>query len=90
MFATIQIKKTLNFEELLENSWSGAVDVLKEVQQQHREDEAMQLIMEAFSDAPDETEVNDFIWFELPDEMNLYDEEEDDEEEDDEDVAGCK
>lgn len=72
MFATIQIKKTLNFEELLENSWSGAVDVLKEVQQQHREDEAIQLIVEAFINAPDETEVNDFIWFELADEMDLY------------------
>ena len=79
MFATIIVKKTLNFQELLENSWSGAVDVLKEVQKQHREDEAIQLIVEAFSGTPSEIEVNDFIRFELADVMNLYHEHDGDE-----------
>jgi hypothetical protein len=48
------------------------------VQKQHREDEAIQLIVEAFSGTPSEMEVNDFIWFELADVMNLYHENDDD------------
>ena len=37
-----------------------------------------------FGRIPSETEVNDFIWFELPDIMLLYDEDDEEEEEDDE------
>ena len=64
-----------NIRDILEESWSGAVDVLEEIIKQGREDEAMQIIEEAFfDDTPTDTQVNDFIWFELADIMNLYDE----------------
>ena len=33
---------------------------------------------------PSETEVNDFIWFKLPDIMHLYDEDDDENDDDDE------
>ena len=77
------IKKEYDFIDLLNNSWSGAVTVLNEIEKQEREDEAMQIIEEIFCDEiPTDTAVNDFIWFELADIMGLYneDEYEDDEE----------
>lgn len=67
-----------NIRDILEESWGGAVDVLEEIIKQGREDEAMQIIEESFQalsdDIPTDTQVNDFIWFELADVMNLYDE----------------
>ena len=70
---TLTVKKELNFLQLLENSWAGARDHLKEIKEQGREDEAMAHIAEVFEGTtPDETEVNDYIWFCLADEMDLY------------------
>ena len=73
--------------------WSGAKDVVLEIENQGREEEALAILEEFFDPElcgyiPSETEVNDFIWFDLADDMNLYDddeEDEDDEEEEDED-----
>lgn len=79
------IKREFDWNDLKENSWAGAVQVLEEVEKQGREDEAMSLIAEVFCDEiPDETQVNDYIcdylWVDLEDDMNLYgDEEEEDE-----------
>ncbi|WP_302817031.1 hypothetical protein [Selenomonas flueggei] len=74
------------FWQLLENSWSGARDVLNRVQEEGRTDEAMAIIAEYAEMAqestgapPEDVQVNDFIWFDLPDEMNLYGDVEDDE-----------
>ena len=78
------IKKYMEWNDIKENSWAGAVQVIAEIEKQGREDEAMNLIEEVFYDeVPDETAVNDLIWFDLADMMQLYDE--DDDEDDDED-----
>ena len=63
----MEVKKEIsNFWELKENSWSGALDTLKDIQNADKEDELMQLLEEVFADreTPTETEVNDFLWFE--------------------------
>ena len=61
--------------DILENSWDGAKYVLEEVIEQGRENEAMQIIDDAFLEStPTAGQLNDFIWFELADIMNLYDE----------------
>lgn len=59
---------------------------LDDVEKQGREYEVMEIIEEYFSEdrlgyIPSATELNDFIWFELPDIMHLYDNEDDGEEE---------
>ena len=72
------------FGEIAEMAWSGAFQVCQEIIMQDREEEAMALIEEIFFDSvPSATELNDFIWFELADMMDLYkeDDEEDTEEE---------
>ena len=72
------------------NVWDGAVHTLNEVAEQGREYEAMEIIEEYMSEdslgyIPSETEVNDFIWFNLPDIMHLYDEYDDEDDNNDED-----
>ena len=60
------IKRELStFEELKEDSWSGAIDTLNRIDELELEDEFMQILEEVFFDeTPTETELNDFIWFE--------------------------
>lgn len=69
-----------------ENAWGGAISTLNDVEVQDREEEAIEIIEEYMSEdvlgyIPSETEVNDFIWLNLPDIMYLYDEDDDEEEE---------
>ena len=61
----IEIKKEVNFDYLYENSWSGAVDTLQGIKKLELEDQFMDMLNVIFEDQPvDETNLNDFIWFE--------------------------
>ena len=53
-----------DFRTLKNNSWSGALDTLKDIEEADKEDELMYLLEEVvFTDTtPTETEVNDFLW----------------------------
>ena len=54
-----------DFRTLKNNSWSGALDTLKDIEEADKEDELMYLLEDIFSgEIPTETEVNDFLWFE--------------------------
>lgn len=77
------VKTEINdFNEVAKMAWSGANEVCQEIINQDREEEAMALIEEIFFDSvPSATELNDFIWFELADMMDLYKEDEEDTEE---------
>ena len=82
----MEIKRECGFNELQETCWSGAVDTLNTISKHDKEDEFMQYLEEVFSDdIPTETEVNDFIWFNLSDIMHLYDEDNEDDNDDDDD-----
>lgn len=59
----MEIKKDYNFNELKENSWSGAIDTLKTIEENEKEGELMELLGNVFENVPTETEVNDFLWF---------------------------
>ena len=77
------------WQELFRNSWAGALDTLREIEEKGREEEALYLLEEFFNPAvwgkiPSETDLNDYIWFDLADAMNLYGEEDEDEEDEDE------
>lgn len=67
------VEEMTSFEEVMNNAWSGAKIVCKEICMQHRTEEAME-ILEAYlgDDYVTATAVNDFVWFELADLMNLY------------------
>ena len=59
------VKIEMDYRTLKYNSWSGALDTLKDIEEADKEDELMYLLEEIFTDTiPTETEVNDFLWFE--------------------------
>ena len=60
-------KEITSFEELKENSWSGAIDTLDRIEELKLEDEFMQILEECFdyeNETPTDIDINDFIWFE--------------------------
>jgi len=60
----MEIRVDIDFEYLLENSWSGALDNLKMIDKYDLGEEFMSYLEEMFYDSePTDTEVNDFIWF---------------------------
>lgn len=67
------VKVEVDWSYIQSNSWSGARDVVREVEAQGRALEALYFIETYLGETlPTETELNDFIWFELADLMNLY------------------
>ena len=77
------VKTEINdFKAIEDMTWSGAVQVCQEIIRQEREAEAMCLIEEVFGEyIPTETQLNDFIRFELGDIMHLWDAEDEEEDE---------
>lgn len=57
------IKQDMDFNDLMENCWSGAIDTLKTIEENGKEDELMQLLEDAFDECPDITRINDYLWF---------------------------
>lgn len=62
------IKQDMDFNDLMNNCWSGAVDTLKTVEEHDKEDELMAHLEEIFEsyfdNVPTLTEINDYLWFE--------------------------
>ena len=57
------VKIEMDYRTLRYNSWSGALDTLKDIEEADKEDELMYLLEEIFNEEiPTETEVNDFLW----------------------------
>jgi hypothetical protein len=57
-------KEYNNFNEIMDMCWSGAIDTLKDIERNNRENEFMYLLEETFLETtPTDTEVNDWIWF---------------------------
>lgn len=81
-----------NIDDLIEKfePWAGAEDVVNEARRTGRENELFELIDETFGDTtPTRTEVNDFIWHDARDIMNLFEDDvasEPSEDSDDDDV----
>src|SRR5699024_1412091 len=57
------IKQDMDFNDLMENCWSGAIDTLKTDEEHDKEEELMQLLEDAFDECPDITRINDYLWF---------------------------
>lgn len=74
---TITIKKEMSFTDLFNNSWSGALDTLRTIVNNDKEEELMSLLYQVFEDNATETEINDYLWFEWEDIFKQLDIEED-------------
>ena len=86
------IKEIDSFNDLMENSWSGAIDTLQDIVNANLEEEFMENLENIYflGETPTDTELNDFIWFErdtiysdlgLNENGELEEEEEEEEEE---------
>lgn len=62
------IKQDMDFNNLMNNCWSGAVDTLRTIKENDKEIELMAHLEEIFEsyfdNVPTMTEVNDYLWFE--------------------------
>lgn len=84
------IKQDMDFNDLMENCWSGAVDTLKTIEEHGKEDELMAHLEEIFEsyfdNVPTMTEVNDYLRFEdevIFEALGIFETEEEEEEEED-------
>lgn len=61
------IKQDMDFNDLMNNCWSGAIDTLKTIEEYDKEDELiahLEDIFESYFDnVPTMTEINDYLWF---------------------------
>ena len=61
----MKIIREYDFNDLYKNSWSGAINTLDTIIKNDMENELMEHLDNIFNDqAPTETEVNDYLWFE--------------------------
>lgn len=61
MYITVITETEMNFMDLIQNCWSGAIDTLEYIKEHDKEEELLYLIEEL--DLHDMTEINDFLWF---------------------------
>ena len=80
---SITVKQEMNFEDLMNNCWSGAIDTLQVIEEEGKEEELMLLLDEIFLESiPTLTEVNDILWFEdemIYESLGIIEEEEEEE-----------
>lgn len=61
MYITVITETKMDFMDLLENCWSGAIDTLEYIKENDKEEDLLYLIEEL--DLHEMTEINDFLWF---------------------------
>lgn len=58
----LEVKQEMNFEDLKNNCWSGAINTLQRVEEEGKEEELM-LLLDEVTDNPSMTTINDILWF---------------------------
>ena len=75
------IKQEYDYNDLKENSWIGAVNTLRRIEEANKEEELMNFLEDIFyENIPSDTEVNDLLWFEpemIYESLGISDEDED-------------
>lgn len=62
MTMTITVKNEMSFNDLMTYCWSGAINTLKKIEEEGKEEELMMLLEEITSN-PSITDINDILWF---------------------------
>lgn len=62
------IKQEMDFNDLMNNCWGGAIDTLNTINEWNKENELIEHLKDVFGSyfdiVPTMTEVNDYLWFE--------------------------
>ena len=81
----LEVKQYMDFEDLKNNCWSGAINTLQRVEDEGKEEELMNHLEDIFYDnIPTMTELNDYLWFEdegIFESIGITEEDEEEEEE---------
>lgn len=75
-----KVLEVYDFNELYNTSWSGAVDTLKTIEENEKENEFLSLVndvLSCYDGGLDRTQLNDYIWFDREDIYNSLGIEED-------------
>lgn len=75
-----KVYEVYDFNELYNSSWGGAVDTLKTIEENEKEDDLLALINDVLSwydGGLDRTQLNDYLWFDRDDIYNSLGIEED-------------
>ena len=64
MYINVTTSNDMDFDDIYQNSWRGAVDTLNTISNEGKEDELMELLDELYPDGVDETDLNDFLAYE--------------------------
>lgn len=62
----LKVTNVYDFNELYNSSWSGAIDTLKTIEEEGKEDDFLEYlneILSTYNSGLDRTALNDFIWF---------------------------
>ena len=81
MTMTITVKNEMDFNDLMNNCWSGAVDTLQVIEDNGKEEELM-MLLEEITNNPTMTDINDILWFEdemIFESLGIIEEEEEEE-----------
>ena len=82
MTMTITVKQEMNFEDLKNNCWSGALNTLSRIEEEGKEEELI-MLLEEITDNPSITTINDILWFDdefIFKNLGIIEEEEEEEE----------
>ena len=67
---SITVKQEMDFEDLMNNCWRGAINTLQRVEEEGKEEELIDYLEDIFLEdifygsIPTITKVNDILWFE--------------------------
>lgn len=64
MYINVTTSNDMDFDDIYQNSWSGAVDTLCIISNEGKENDLMEFLDIVYPDGVDEIELNDFLTFE--------------------------
>lgn len=64
MYINVTTSHDMDFDDIYQNAWSGAIATLDIISNEGKENDLMELLDIVYSDGVDETELNDFLAFE--------------------------
>lgn len=79
---SIIVKQEMDFNDLKNNCWSGAIDTLQVIEENGKEEELM-LLLDEITSNPTMTDLNDILWFDdefIFKNLGIIEEEEEEEE----------
>ena len=80
---SITVKQEMDFEDLMNNCWRGAINTLQRVEEEGKEEELI-MLLEEVTDNQSMTTINDIHWFDdefIFKNLGIIEEEEEEEEE---------